>query len=89
METNPSRLPVGTSYLGPPDRATASRVASVMMSAHDTVEGHAASTLSFTSSIRSYPLTPTFVPESFSAVLLLVEFISMDASQPWVAPTSC
>lgn len=53
LETNPSRLPVGTSYWGPPDKDTASRVARVMMSAQDTVEGHAASRVFFASSMRS------------------------------------
>jgi hypothetical protein len=52
LETNPSRLPVGTLYFGPPDKATASLVARAMISAHDTVEGQAASSASFTSSIR-------------------------------------
>lgn len=82
LETNPSRLPVGTWYLGPPDKATAVRVARVMMSAHDTVEGHADSRFSFTSSIRSNPRTKSFVSDSFSALLDVVEFIRMDASQP-------
>ncbi|KAF7819234.1 hypothetical protein G2W53_024689 [Senna tora] len=60
LETKPSRRPVGTTYLGPPARPTASLVAMLIMSAHDTVEGHAASTACFASSITSNPLTLPF-----------------------------
>lgn len=37
LEMSPSLRPVGTLYFGPPARPTASRVASAMMSAHETV----------------------------------------------------
>lgn len=53
VETRPSRRPVGTAYLGPPARTTASRVATVITSAQETVLGQAASTAFLASSMRS------------------------------------
>lgn len=81
LETSPSSLPVGTPYVGPPDNGTTSLVASATMSAHETVKGHTTLIASFTLSIRSYPLTDSFVPLSFFVVVLLVESMRMNASQ--------
>ena len=53
FETNPSCRLVGTWYVGPPTRETASLVASIRMSAHETVERHAFSKALFISSINS------------------------------------
>lgn len=52
-ETGPSLRPVGTWYLGPPARATESRVARVMMSAQETLEGQATSKAFLMVSMRS------------------------------------
>ena len=82
LDTTPSRLPVATSYRGPPAMATESRVARVIISAHETVEGHAVSNAFFISSISSNPRTVPFAPEAFSDLLPLVESINMDASHP-------
>lgn len=79
---SPSRLPVAIVYLGPPASATESRVASVMMSAHETVEGHVFSRIVLASSMSSYPRTVLFGPASFSDLVPFVESINMDASHP-------
>lgn len=75
FDLRPSSLPVGTLYLGPPDKATAR----VIMSAHDTVDGHSFSNAFFTSSMNSYPLTVWFGPASFSDWSSSVESIRIDA----------
>lgn len=66
-DISPSTLPVGILYLVPPDRATASLVASAIMSAQETVCGHARSRAVLIWSISSYSLTVPFAPASFSA----------------------
>lgn len=70
--------------MGPPARATASRVARAIMSAQETVEGQAASSLVLIWSISSYPRTVWFGPAFFSDCFVLVDFgsINIDASQP-------
>lgn len=68
--------------MGPPARATASLVASVMMSAQETVEGQAVSRAFLASSISLNPRTVWFDPAFFSDWLWLVESIRIDASQP-------
>ena len=57
-------------------------MATVMISAQETVEGHAASSLLFASSMISKLLTVRFGPADFSEGLFLVESINIDASQP-------
>lgn len=69
-------------YLIPPASATASLVASAMISAHETVKGHACSKIAFASSMISNPRTVWFGPAIFSDVLVLVGSISIEASQP-------
>lgn len=62
--------------------ATESRVATVMMSAQETVEGQAASSLLLASSMISNPLTVSFGPADFSDGFFVVESMRIDASQP-------
>jgi len=81
-DKRPSFLPVGMLYLIPPAKFTASLVARAKISAHETVEGHSCSNLSFASSMISNPRAVRFGPAFFSDVLVLVGSISIDASQP-------
>lgn len=62
---------------------TASRLASAMISAQDTMPGHMASTWLLMSSTMSYPRTVKLGTASRSAVLLGVEAINTDPSHPW------
>lgn len=61
----------------------ASRVAKAIISAQETIDGHAASSLFLALSITSNPRTVRFGPAAFSDGLFLVESISIDASQPY------
>ncbi|KAL5706292.1 hypothetical protein ACHQM5_024481 [Ranunculus cassubicifolius] len=53
-----------------------------IISAHETVPGHSASSNFFTPSMNSNPLRAKFGGESFSALLFGVLLRRMDASQP-------
>ncbi|MCI67705.1 hypothetical protein A2U01_0088964, partial [Trifolium medium] len=61
---------------------TASLAANANMSAQDTVLGHFSSTALFISSMTSKPSTVKLGIESFSAVLLAVEFNKTEPSHP-------
>ncbi|KAH0462202.1 hypothetical protein IEQ34_009777 [Dendrobium chrysotoxum] len=66
-----------------PARAEESRAAKATMSAQETVLGHLASTADLAASITSKPRKlGLFGGASFSAVLLAVESISTEPSQP-------
>lgn len=62
--------------------ATASLAARAMMSAHETILGHLASTSLLMSLMTLNPAKVRLGTASFSAVLLGVESINTDASQP-------
>ncbi len=62
--------------------ATASLAARAMMSAHETILGHLASTSLLMSLMTLNPAKVRLGTASFSAVLLGVELINTDASQP-------
>ncbi|KAK1277497.1 hypothetical protein QJS04_geneDACA015819 [Acorus gramineus] len=84
-ETFPSRRPAGTRHVMLPAKAEASRAAKARMSAQETVLLQAASTADFAESITSKPWRlGLFGGESFSAVLLAVESIRTEPSQPWL-----
>ena len=62
---------------------TESLATSETTSAHETIPGHSFSSKLLTPSMKPKPRTVRFGGESFSAVLVEVEFNRRDASQPW------
>lgn len=67
-----SLRPKGTSIVGPPDKATASRAAMIRMSAHETCWGQTASTVDLIRLIEFLFRIPKFFEDAISEDLILM-----------------
>jgi len=76
-----SLLPRRIAMIGPPDKQTVSRATNAIMSAHDIVPGHDASTTDFILSITLSFHIAKFFSESSSDEMGSSESNNMDASQ--------